>query len=461
MAEDEARQSPVLLPFEQHDGDSDNESVGSNEPDNTQKFSRLENELKDEMGSIASQVKETILSMEEQMQQKFTEFDRQIQNIQMHLRNQNNNQDISQVRNSTPMQLNADRNMQTCNIPNTRSVISTDNTNNQQAQATVEFSLHGASSNSDASASSTSQTRPNNYERLKPQTYTGSDDFEDFLTQFEITSEINGWDYKARSLYLANSLTGAARALLNELNAEQRRDYKSLVQKLTERYGSENRAEVFRSQLKSRVKGKGETTAELAQSVRKLTRQAYPKVSLDVVEALAVDHFIDALPETEIRLRLREVGPTTLAEAEKIAVRMEAHRIADKHRTRLVGKVEQEGQGHLTSGQNTIEQRMANISKSIDTLQKSVQNLANQRNSHTQAHFRNYQPNNVNNNQRQNRLYDNQRQNRNWNPRNFPPRGGNPGNNYQNNVHAHAQRNQVRPQENMRQSDQGSGFRLN
>ena len=95
MAEDEARQSPVLLPFEQHDGDSDNESVGSNEPDNTQKFSRLENELKDEMGSIASQVKETILSMEEQMQQKFTEFDRQIQNIQMHLRNQNNNQDIS------------------------------------------------------------------------------------------------------------------------------------------------------------------------------------------------------------------------------------------------------------------------------------------------------------------------------------------------------------------------------
>ena len=45
-----------------------------------------------------------------------------------------------------------------------------------------------------------------------------------------------------------------------------------VVQKLAERYGSENRTEVYRSQLKSRVKGKGETTAELAQSVRKLTR---------------------------------------------------------------------------------------------------------------------------------------------------------------------------------------------
>ena len=149
------------------------------------------------------------------------------------------------------------------------------------------------------------------------------------MTQFEITSEINGWDYKSKSLYLAHCLTGVARALLNELTAEQRRDYQSLVQKLTERYGSENRAEVFRSQLKSRVKGKGETTAQLAQAIRKLTRQAYPRVSLDVVEALAVDHFVDALPEAQIRLRLREVGPSTLAEAEKIAVRMEANITAD------------------------------------------------------------------------------------------------------------------------------------
>ena len=98
-----------------------------------------------------------------------------------------------------------------------------------------------------------------------------------------------------------------------------------MVQRLKERFGSENRAEVFCSQLKSRSRGKGETTA----------------VSLDVVEALSVDHFNKALPESEIRLRLREVGPTALAEAERIAVRMVAHRQADKQRTRFVGKVDQ------------------------------------------------------------------------------------------------------------------------
>ena len=69
--------------------------------------------------------------------------------------------------------------------------------------------------------------------------------------------------------------------------------------------------------------------------MRKLTRQAYPKVSSSVTETVALDYLIDAMPETEIIIRFLEVGPMTLAETEKIAVRMEAH----KQRTQLVGKV--------------------------------------------------------------------------------------------------------------------------
>ena len=93
--------------------------------------------------------------------------------------------------------------------------------------------------------------------------------------------------------------------MLNEVTAEQRRDYKSLVLKLTARCGSENRAEVYRYQLKSRCKGIGETIPELAQAIKKLTRQSYPNATLDVIEALSLDYFIDALSESEIRLRLR------------------------------------------------------------------------------------------------------------------------------------------------------------
>ena len=53
-------QPPILHPNDQDI--SDNESVGSMEHDNSEQFSRIESELKDEMGNIARQVKESILS---------------------------------------------------------------------------------------------------------------------------------------------------------------------------------------------------------------------------------------------------------------------------------------------------------------------------------------------------------------------------------------------------------------
>lgn len=178
---------------------------------------------------------------------------------------------------------------------------------------------------------------------MKPQTYSGEDDFEDFLTQFEITSEINKWSYNEKSLYLANSLTGGARSLLTEMNERERRDFSGLVEKLKARYGHEHKAEVFRAQLKTRIRQRNESVPELAHAIRKMTRQAYPSASTDVIEALSLDNFIDALNDPDIRLRLREVAPKTLSEAEIIAVRMEAPRVADRQRSQVhvVGNVDE------------------------------------------------------------------------------------------------------------------------
>ena len=46
------------------------------------------------------------------------------------------------------------------------------------------------------------------------------------------------------------------------------------------------------------------------------------------------------------------MGPKTLHDAESVAVRMEAHGIADKHRTRLVEKFEQEKSAPLNRSSN-------------------------------------------------------------------------------------------------------------
>ena len=201
--------------------------------------------------------------------------------------------------------------------------------------------------------------------KMRPQNYDGSEDLQDFLNQFEITAEINRWSYEDKSLYLASVLTGNARSLLSELNHRERRDFSILVERLNARFGCEQRAEVFRTQLKTRVRAKNETIPELAQSVKKMTRQAYPSGSLEVIESLALDNFIDALTDADIRLRLRELSPKTLTEAEGIAVRMEAHKIADRQRSKVVGHVD-----HLPE-----TGKLAELEESISRLSQQVDNL--------------------------------------------------------------------------------------
>ena len=84
-AENTADQEPQLPNPEPQDAGSDNELVSSIEQDNTRHLSRLENELKGEMGAIAAQVKEAVLGLNQQMEMKFTELDKQIHNLEMHL----------------------------------------------------------------------------------------------------------------------------------------------------------------------------------------------------------------------------------------------------------------------------------------------------------------------------------------------------------------------------------------
>ena len=94
--------------------------------------------------------------------------------------------------------------------------------------------------------------------KMKPQNFDGKSDFDEFLCQFDITCEINAWKYKEKSLYLANCLSVEARSLLNELDPDGRRDYDTLIGKLRNRFGSVNRSEIYRTQLKSRTRNKGE-----------------------------------------------------------------------------------------------------------------------------------------------------------------------------------------------------------
>ena len=139
---------------------------------------------------------------------------------------------------------------------------------------------------------------------------------------------------------------------------------------------------------------------------------------------------------------------------------MEAHRIADRQCTKLVGKVDQESLESTNTPKPLVDQ-FATISKNLDFLQKRVENLSQHRNcvscrpqnktrfgQHGTNHFQHSnrnRPDRPNNNPR----HDTQ------------SRGDNQNRNQQRGNFGHPNRNSTTQQGNFRQSNQEPGFRLN
>ena len=65
-----------------------------------------------------------------------------------------------------------------------------------------------------------------------------------------------------------------------------------------------NKSEIYRTQMKCRTRNKGKTIPELAQAIKKLVKQAYPGVNKEVIETLALDNFIYAITDSDIRGKL-------------------------------------------------------------------------------------------------------------------------------------------------------------
>ena len=170
--------------------------------------------------------------------------------------------------------------------------------------------------------------------RVRPSPYNGSTSWEDYKAQFELVADLNHWDMRTKAAYLAVSLSGQAQAVLGDLDKTQRTSYTDLVAALDSRFGTSNRTEMFRVSLRSRIRKPEETLPELAQAIRRLTRQAYPDATVSLRESIAKDQFIEALADPELRWKVHQARAVTLTEALDAAEEVEAFFSAEKQRSR-------------------------------------------------------------------------------------------------------------------------------
>ncbi|KAJ8038019.1 hypothetical protein HOLleu_18984 [Holothuria leucospilota] len=219
----------------------------------------------------------------------------------------------------------------------------------------------------------------------RPPPYDGTGDWHDYAIQFELISELNGWDLITKGMQLATSLRGNALAVLGDLDSHKRRNYESLVDALTRRFGSKNQTELHRVELKNKQRKKGETLPELAQSVRRLSKLAYPDAKNDLQETLARDHFIDALADSDLRWGIYQSRPRCLNDAVKTAIEFEAFRKAENQRNINKGKFvrtvsglprekspEKQVEPIAENFKHVVETMMGAIKQGFENIQKDI-----------------------------------------------------------------------------------------
>ena len=162
-----------------------------------------------------------------------------------------------------------------------------------------------------------------NTARVKAATYDGTSSWLDYKSHFDACFRINQWSENEKGLYLAVALRGQAQGILGDLPVDKQQDYKSLVKALEEHFAPPYQSELYRVQLIEQRQKPAESLPELGQAIRRLVNLAYPTVPENVHDTLAKQHFIEALADSEMRIRIKQSRPQNLNDAIRLAVELE------------------------------------------------------------------------------------------------------------------------------------------
>ena len=193
---------------------------------------------------------------------------------------------------------------------------------------------------------------------ILPPSYNGTVPWEAYFSQFSLLARSNGWDEDQMAVYLAASLTGKAASVLATIPAQQRGEFRVLVQALGMRFGCVHQSELSRVQFRNRRRRPDESLPELAGDLERLVMQAYPDAGTAIHESLALDQFIDAISDEDMRLRLRQHRCATLHEALQLALELESFSLASRERQRDVRTREVKVDNDIGGLMDTLVERL-------------------------------------------------------------------------------------------------------
>ena len=202
------------------------------------------------------------------------------------------------------------------NIRDMTSHLNTDNLRIQQLEKELQRLQEGSS--------------PSNHQtgyKLRPRIFKGGGSWEAYETHFEGIKRLNNWSDEVACQQLVVTMEGEALQFVNTLTIAVQDNYEALKKALRKRFGCSSSTAIYRSQLQTLKRWKGQTLDSLGQEVRRLIRLAYPSLKDQMSETLAVDQFSNALVEPSLRLAVYQAKAQTLEAAIDVATHMEAYNL--------------------------------------------------------------------------------------------------------------------------------------
>ena len=163
---------------------------------------------------------------------------------------------------------------------------------------------------------------------VMPEKFSGAEEWEDWVFQFDTVAEINKWPEEQKALYLRLCLVGNALSAFRDLPEESRESYAKAREALGRRFNPREASEREKARFVQRTRNPGEDIAAFATDLGRLARRAYPSWPEDARKTVVRDRFLDGL-DSKIRVWVKQARPASLEEAIGVAIEMEAIHFAE------------------------------------------------------------------------------------------------------------------------------------
>ena len=136
---------------------------------------------------------------------------------------------------------------------------------------------------------------------------------------------MNEWDGPAKLNWLCVRLTGRAGTVFRRLPEAIRADFKEAKKALKERFEPESKKELYLAELQTRTKKRTEDWAAFGEDLKLLAEKAYPDLTDDAREQLALNQYLARLDNPQVAFAVKQGKPKTTSDAIRLTLEIESY----------------------------------------------------------------------------------------------------------------------------------------